>query len=108
VAEHKSILKNDQNTYYPRFSFIPKTGTAFPKTGVLFLPCKEHAIEIQSDSDHSTKVVLTTLQVCSDLTVEWLLVFDFSIIYKNLERCPHRNPTMRCQMRVDKDDGFWV
>jgi len=36
VAEHRSSLKNDQNTYYPRFSFTPKTGIAFPKTGVLF------------------------------------------------------------------------
>jgi len=31
VAGHRSILKNDQNTYYPRFSFTPKTGIAFPK-----------------------------------------------------------------------------
>jgi len=25
VAEHRSILKSNQNTYYTRFSFIPKT-----------------------------------------------------------------------------------
>jgi len=31
------MLKNNQNTHYPRFSFISKTGIAFPKTGVLFL-----------------------------------------------------------------------
>ena len=36
MAEHRFILKNSQNTYYPRFS-TPKTGIAFPKTGVLFL-----------------------------------------------------------------------
>jgi len=30
VAEHKSILKDNQNTYYPRFSFTPKTDIAFP------------------------------------------------------------------------------
>jgi len=35
VAEHRSMLKNDQNTYYPRFSFTPKTGIAFPETQVL-------------------------------------------------------------------------
>jgi len=34
VAEHRSILKNDQNTYYPRFNFIPKTHLAFPKIDV--------------------------------------------------------------------------
>jgi len=26
VAEHKSTLKNNQNTFYPRFSFMPKRG----------------------------------------------------------------------------------
>ena len=26
VAEHRSVLKKYQNTFYPRFSFIPKTG----------------------------------------------------------------------------------
>jgi len=30
VAEHRSLLKNYQNTHYPRFIFIPKTGIAFP------------------------------------------------------------------------------
>jgi len=39
VAEHRSILKNNQNTYYPRFSFTPNIGIAFPKTGFLFLLC---------------------------------------------------------------------
>jgi len=39
VAEHRSTLKNNQNTYEPRFSFTPKTGIAFPKTGVSFLLC---------------------------------------------------------------------
>ena len=37
VAEHVSILKNNQNTYYPRFGFTPKIGITFLKTGVLFL-----------------------------------------------------------------------
>jgi len=31
VAEHTSILENNQNTYYRRFSFTPKTDFAFPK-----------------------------------------------------------------------------
>jgi len=39
VAELRSILKNDQDTYYPRFSFTPKTGIELPETGVLFLLC---------------------------------------------------------------------
>ena len=33
VTEQKSVLKNRQNTHSPCFSFIPKTGIAFPKTG---------------------------------------------------------------------------
>jgi len=32
LAEHRYMLKNYQNTHYPHFSFIPKTGIAFPKT----------------------------------------------------------------------------
>jgi len=39
VAERRSILKNDHNTHYSRFSFISKTNIAFPKTGILFLLC---------------------------------------------------------------------
>jgi len=31
-----SMLKKYQNTFYPRFSSIPKTGIAFPKTGFCF------------------------------------------------------------------------
>jgi len=37
MAEQRSILKTNQNTYYPRFSFTPKTCVSFPKTGVSFL-----------------------------------------------------------------------
>jgi len=38
-AEPRSILKNNQNTYYPHYSFTPTTGIAFPETGVLFSLC---------------------------------------------------------------------
>jgi len=34
VVERRSMLKRYQNTHYPRFSFMPTTGIAFPKTGV--------------------------------------------------------------------------
>ena len=44
VAEHRSILKNNENTHYLRFSFTPKTGIAFPKTGVLFSLCTDSTI----------------------------------------------------------------
>jgi len=36
TAEHRPILKNNQNTYYPRFGFTPIKGIAFPKTGFVF------------------------------------------------------------------------
>jgi len=36
VAEHGSMLKNYQNTHYPCFSFIPKTGMAFPNRGIFY------------------------------------------------------------------------
>jgi len=37
MAEHRFILKNNQNTDYTPFSFTPKTGIELHKTGVLFL-----------------------------------------------------------------------
>jgi len=36
MAERKIILKNNQNTHHPRLGFTPKTGIAYPKTGVCF------------------------------------------------------------------------
>jgi len=33
MAEHRPMLKNYQNAYYLRFSFIPKTDMLFPKRG---------------------------------------------------------------------------
>jgi len=36
MAKHTSTLKNNQHTYYPRFSFTPKTGIAFPKAAFDF------------------------------------------------------------------------
>jgi len=44
VAEHTSILKNKQNTNYPRFSFTPKTGIGLPETGDLCLLCLRHSL----------------------------------------------------------------
>jgi len=37
MAEHRPILKNNQNVYYPRFDFTPKTGIELNKSGVSFL-----------------------------------------------------------------------
>jgi len=42
VAEYRSVLKTDQNTYNARFSFTPKTGIELPKTGVSFLLWSVH------------------------------------------------------------------
>ena len=36
MAERRSILKNNQNTYYPSFKCIPKTALAFHITDALF------------------------------------------------------------------------
>jgi len=36
VAEHRSTMKNYPNTHYPRYSFMPKAGIEYPKTGVCF------------------------------------------------------------------------
>ena len=51
-AEHRPILKNNRNTYHPRFGFTPKTGKAFPKTGFLFLLCVFEKSDIQHGVCH--------------------------------------------------------
>jgi len=33
MDEHMPFLKNNQNTYHPRFGSTPKSGMAFPKKG---------------------------------------------------------------------------
>ena len=45
MAEHRPVLKNNQNTYYHRFSFTPKTGVAFPQTGVFLFTVSWNAIK---------------------------------------------------------------
>ena len=49
MAELRPILKTNQNTYQPRFSFIPKTGIAFPKSAFLFLLCDNQLISAHSE-----------------------------------------------------------
>jgi len=50
VAEHRSMLKNHQNTHYTRFSFIPKTVIAphndgFVFTIVIFLALNDGSVD---------------------------------------------------------------
>jgi len=37
MAEQRPILKNNQNTYYRRFSFTPETSIAFSKTSIVWV-----------------------------------------------------------------------
>jgi len=46
MAEHRPILKNNQNTHHPRFGFTPKTGKAFPNMG--FFYCDEACLNIKA------------------------------------------------------------
>ena len=39
MAKHMPILKNNQNTHYPRFSFTPKPGYSIPQNRVLVSLC---------------------------------------------------------------------
>jgi len=39
VAEHRSILKNNHSTHYPRLGFTPETGIELPETGILVFLC---------------------------------------------------------------------
>ena len=40
MAEHRPILKNNQNTYHPRLGFTPKTRRSIPQNRVLFSKCR--------------------------------------------------------------------
>jgi len=48
MAEYRPNLNNKQNTYYPRFTFSPKTGKELPKTGVSSLCRKREQKKNQS------------------------------------------------------------
>jgi len=48
MAEHRPILKNNQNMFHPRFGLTPKTGIAFPTRGVLPVPCMSPVFHLSS------------------------------------------------------------
>jgi len=81
VAELRSTLKNNQNAYYPRFTFTAKTGKTFPETGVysdqpvLFLHCEKSRewrvcapvashVAVQQDGEECIVIVI----LCSALS----------------------------------------
>ena len=49
VAGRRSMLKNNENTHYPRFSFIHKTDIAFPKTRVCLYCVRKVSIDMDFD-----------------------------------------------------------
>jgi len=74
VAEHRSTLKNYQNTPYPRFSFISKTVISFPKKGVCFYwevskvgrnRAKVHYRPIRVQSPPTIQEALSPMHHCS-------------------------------------------
>ena len=59
VAEHRSTLKNFQNTYYLRFSLTPKTGIAHPKTGVFFTVYRNRLCTLLSNTNRAKNMPKT-------------------------------------------------
>jgi len=57
AAEHRSSLKTDENTYYTRFSFTPKTGIEIPKWDFFFLLCNLGCNIRGGESDVSKRVI---------------------------------------------------
>ena len=53
MAEHRLISKNNQNTYYPRFGFTPKTGRAYsiPQNGFFCVPLVKSLAELTKVQD---------------------------------------------------------
>jgi len=63
VAEHRSILKNNHKTYNPRFSFTPKTGIAFPKTGVFCFYCERGPVHRRYGTEADSFCMNTAAQL---------------------------------------------
>ena len=103
VAEHRSILKEKfQNTYYPRFSFTPKTGIAFPKTRFCFY-CVECILLLISY--HFTKQL-------SDKFLKEVVVWSLANLFAWIKNFPpNKNPptakyssekSTNCEVLVEK------
>jgi len=75
VTEHRSTLKNNQYTYYPRLSFTPKTGIAFPKTGINLLVTLPQERLQRTLCDNELKIVVINLSV--------ILALHYSRAYNN-------------------------
>ena len=58
VVVHMFILKNNQITSFPCFTFIPKTGTGLTKTGIIF--CRDSYQDYQNIFFFSKWTVQTT------------------------------------------------
>jgi len=117
VAEHRSMLKTDQSTCYPRFSFTPKTRIELPKTGVSFLLewpnilfwCKSNIkyrylslhrqIRSWSYSDHVLAVFWseTGRQFTSELNKLWSILIPrgvlFNVVISTCAAFPCQGPT---------------
>ena len=67
-AEHRPILKNNQNKYHPRFGFTPKTDISFPKTGFCFYcDCSDIITKLISLS-YSGSVTIMQWTIPSDIS----------------------------------------
>jgi len=93
MAEHRLIFENNQNTYYPRFSFAPKTGIAFPKTCVLFLLWRRRSkIRCLSYADsHSKHFLLTCVYPYKCVLVRGNLQTNYPSISFREMQWPNKN-----------------
>jgi len=83
MVQHKPILKNNQNMQHPRFSFPPKTGVAFSKTGVLFLLCSCPDLQIAL-----IQPLRTTLGFWEETIFSWIMLVNLWGDHLHLEiRC---------------------
>jgi len=55
MTEHKPILKNNQNTFRPRFGFTPKTGIGFPKRMFIIIIIIIIIVDILKIQPHNVK-----------------------------------------------------
>jgi len=105
MAEHRSILKNNQNTY-PRFSYTPKTGVELPEMGILFSLCP--AFSGKSWKSSTVKSQIHGVDASSSIALFWKLATRQCLIWcwlpcgssPGVAQCLIRDPLIPCEKQT--------